>query len=103
MSVHRFWTASILVLGAALNQAEARQRFKNFDVPGASETWPAAINDSNQIAGTYVDKKHNLVHGFIRDSDGTFTTFDPKGSTGTGVVESIITARRRVPFQTLLV
>jgi len=38
------------------------------------------INDSGVVVGFY---QSGISHGFIRSVDGTITTFDPDGSTGT--------------------
>ena len=60
------------------------------DAPGAGSgespigrkqgTSPSAINASGEIAGTYVDSNNNR-HGFVLSTSGTFTSFDPPGST----------------------
>jgi hypothetical protein len=54
-----------------------------FAVPGAVETDAWGINDSGQIAGSYVDSSGH-EHGFIRSADGsTYTTVDYPGATAT--------------------
>jgi hypothetical protein len=58
-----------------------------FDVPGAGTgygqgTFPAAINPAGAITGSYADAS-SFYHGFLRARNGTFTKFDPTGSTGT--------------------
>ncbi len=57
-----------------------------FDVPGAVGTFPAfsslLINSKGQIAGYYTDASPTR-HGFLRETDGTFVTFDVPGA-GTG-------------------
>ena len=57
-----------------------------FDAPGAGTTpdffqgtFAVGINPGGTIAGMYTDA-NNGAHGFLRASDGTFTTFDPPGS-----------------------
>jgi len=55
------------------------QTITTFDVPGATYTFPGAINPAGQITGEYVDANY-AGHGFLRKTDGTFTTFDPTGS-----------------------
>ena len=58
-----------------------------FDAPGAGTgpsqgtfaTFADGINPEGAIAGGYADAS-NVFHGFVRASDGTFTTFDPPGS-----------------------
>src|ERR1700761_2189870 len=49
-----------------------------FQVPGSKATYPLSINDANTITGSYIDQA-NVVHGFVRDADGTMTTFDVPG------------------------
>jgi hypothetical protein len=68
-----------------------------FDVPGAgtgsgqgtATQFGVSINPAGTISGTYTDAG-NVIHGFVRASDGTITTFDAPGagtaaSQGTGV------------------
>jgi hypothetical protein len=57
-----------------------------FDVPAASPGafqgtvfTTATINDAGVITGNYADA-NNVSHGFIRDRDGTITTFDAPGA-----------------------
>src|SRR3981081_1547817 len=57
----------------------------SFDAPGAGTTDPSfpgtyavSINPAGAIVGMYTDA-NSLSHGFVRASDGTFTTFDPPG------------------------
>jgi hypothetical protein len=57
--------------------------FITFDVPGARSTIPFAINPAGLITGFWVDNVNRARHGFLRDSDGTITTFDAPGA-GTG-------------------
>jgi hypothetical protein len=63
--------------------------FLSFDAPGAGTnpgtfegTYPFGINPSGAITGWYVDGD-DMNHGFIRDENGAFTTFDVPGA-GTG-------------------
>lgn len=68
----------------------ANGSFSTIDAPGAGSgespigrkqgTSPAAINASGEIAGTYVDSNNNR-HGFVLSTSGTYTSFDPPGST----------------------
>jgi uncharacterized membrane protein len=47
---------------------------------------PQGINFFGQIAGYYGDPNDSSVfHGFLRQPDGTFLTFDPTGSISTQV------------------
>jgi hypothetical protein len=48
-------------------------------------TTPRAINLFGQIAGYYRDT-NSVVHGFVRQPNGTVVTFDPSGSTDTEAV-----------------
>jgi hypothetical protein len=60
--------------------------FTTFDAPGAGSvtdsgqgTTPSSINPAGAIAGSTLDA--NFVgHGFVRDRDGNFTTFDVPGA-----------------------
>jgi probable HAF family extracellular repeat protein len=60
-------------------------RLTTFDVPGASATEAAKINDDGQIVGRYsedtplVDDSER-VHGFVRDRRGIVTTVDYPGA-----------------------
>jgi hypothetical protein len=47
----------------------------SFDVPGATETEPARINNKKMIAGTYSDAAGS-AHGFLRSSRGKIVSFD---------------------------
>ena len=66
-----------------------RGNFTTFEAPGADTTPgsfngtnPTAINDLGVVAGNYWDT-NGVPHGFIRNPDGKFTTFDVPGSSGT--------------------
>ena len=54
--------------------------FVIFDVPGATSTNPAGINNQGAVTGQYADAG-GLWHSFLRTSDGTITPFDPPGAT----------------------
>jgi hypothetical protein len=54
------------------------------------------INPAGAITGTYLDAS-GVQHGFLRARDGTFTTFDPPGSTLT-VPQGINAARTITGF-----
>ena len=58
----------------------AKIRFRKIDIPGATDTYPIAINNHNEVTGFYMDQA-NVQHGFLRTADGTVTTFDAPGST----------------------
>jgi hypothetical protein len=61
--------------------------FITFDAPGAGTgssqgTFPSSINPAGAITGYDYDANF-LGHGFLRSSNGTFTTFDVPGLTST--------------------
>lgn len=65
---------------------EAAGTFITFDAPGACGTpvfpgctYPVAINPAGVILGYSVDA-NGMPHGFLRDSSGTFTSFDVSGA-----------------------
>lgn len=58
-------------------------RFFGIDFPAAVETLPQSINDNGQITGYYGDSAGR--HGFLRDVNGTYTSFDAPGSATTPV------------------
>jgi hypothetical protein len=64
--------------------------FVTFDISGAvNGTYPASINPSGAITGSYVDA--NFVgHGFLRTTGGTVDTFDVPGAATIGTVPSSI-------------
>jgi hypothetical protein len=51
--------------------------YTTFNVPGAIETNPAAINSSGAIAGAYFGDKQM---GFVRDTEGNITTFEARSN-----------------------
>jgi hypothetical protein len=53
-----------------------------FDPPGSILTEAFDINPEGAITGGYLDAS-SVVHGFLRDPDGTFTTIDAPGAQGT--------------------
>jgi len=69
-----------MVLAALAIPAAASHKFVSFDVPGAVLTYATAINASGGVAGTYLGPD-SLYHGFIRDANGTITTFDVSNGT----------------------
>jgi hypothetical protein len=57
-----------------------------FDAPGAGTnpntfggTFPVGINSQGSVAG-YINDANGVSHGFVRTSDGGFTTFDAPGA-----------------------
>ena len=49
-------------------------------MPGSFDTFGSGINDGGVVTGKYLDV-NQFAHGYVRASDGTFTTFDPPGAT----------------------
>jgi hypothetical protein len=87
-AVKRTVLVGIILFLAAVLPAAASHKFVSFDVPGAVLTYATAINASGQVAGTYLGQD-SLYHGFLRESNGTITTFDVSGGTLSISVEGI--------------
>src|ERR1700690_2088508 len=62
------------------SMAVAKATIATFEVPGSTHTFAWAINGST--TGYYYDSG-GIAHGFVRGSDGTITSFDPKGAVDT--------------------
>lgn len=80
----------LLLLIAATSLPLAAQTITTFDPPGATNTFPTAINLSATVAGDFIDSTG--FHGFLRASSGTITTFNPPAdstSSGTTIVYGI--------------
>ena len=60
-----------------------------FDVPGTSNASPIGINNGGVITGTYSDPSGNF-HSFVRDPNGTITSFDPASFTAMSGIPGII-------------
>jgi hypothetical protein len=45
----------------------------SFDYPGASDTYPAGINDLGEVVGPFYSQSLNQTQGFVRFADGTFS------------------------------
>ena len=56
--------------------------YVTLSVPGGTSPYAKAINDSGQIAGAYNDTKTNQAFGFLRNADGTVSTFKVASSLG---------------------
>jgi len=65
-------------LTLTVNLDTATLIFTTIDVPGASATATTGINDLGQIVGEFKDALG--IHGFLRSSDGVFTTLDAPGA-----------------------
>lgn len=50
------------------------------DVPGATSTAYAGLNDRGQAVGSYLDANGALLHGLLRERDGRTRTIDPPGA-----------------------
>jgi hypothetical protein len=57
--------------------------FTILDVPGSTQTVAETVNDSGQVAGTFVTASG--THCFVRGTDGTFVTFESPGGPTTGI------------------
>src|SRR5436189_4396726 len=78
------------VLAPAISSVHA-QTITSFDVPGSTGTLPASINPAGEITGSYEDS--GGMHGFVRDSRGTITSFD--ASSSRSVTTSAVTINPR--------
>src|SRR5438874_684561 len=83
--------ATILV-ALAISIPVSAQSITTFDAPGAGTgpfpegTFPYSpliINPNGAITGWYTDSAQ-VSHGFLRDRNGAFTTFDAPGAPGAG-------------------
>jgi uncharacterized membrane protein len=75
--------------GAVPSQGFIRDRVGNyttFAVPGATETWPSAINSAGTVAGAYSAENQ---FGFVRDAEGNITTFELLGKSYATFVNGI--------------
>jgi hypothetical protein len=67
---------------------------------GSQNTFNLTINDSGEIAGTYVDVAGGAAHGFLRSSSGAYTVVDEPNATnnesGEGTVINGINANGEV-------
>ena len=56
--------------------------FQAFDPPGSVDTVPRDVNSLGQNVGSFQDGA-GVVHGYLRQTNGSFVTIDPPGSTFT--------------------
>lgn len=80
MMIPRFMVAALCVLGPLTCVAHAggingEATYISFQVPGALGTYPMSINNSMTVTGYYYVTP-TQTRGFVRDADGTITTFD---------------------------
>jgi hypothetical protein len=81
----------LVILALCISPLAAQTRFSSFSPPDAGTrkgqgTTPLRVNRGGVIAGFYVDS-NNLIHGFLRMPDGTFTEFDAPHFTSTSVTD----------------
>src|SRR5437016_2124647 len=53
--------------------------FHAFDPPGSLDTVAGAVNNHGQIVGRFQDAA-GIIHGYLRQPEGSFATIDPPGS-----------------------
>ena len=68
----------LAVVVALSTEAHAKAQIVTFDVPGATSTEAVSINAGGAITGIWGDAAG--AHGFLRQRDGTITTFDVPGA-----------------------
>ena len=86
----------LLIALTALTRPSLAQSIDTFSAPGASETYPAAINEFGRVVGYYDDGSRHL-HGFVRTAFGTMTTFDaPSVGDGYGTEARVINAAGQI-------
>ena len=73
LSLHRLGLLTALLLVGIATTLHA-QTITTFDMPNSTFTQPSAINAAGQITGSYLDAFG--PHNFLRQSDGTLTSFD---------------------------
>jgi len=65
----------VLLVSMGIVRVVHAQNIEKFDVPGASETAPEAVNESGRIIGKFVNSDRS-THAFVRSPFGRLTTFD---------------------------
>src|SRR5215467_9129818 len=73
------------LLAIAAQSSAWGQTFTTFDPPGSQLTAPGNINPAGQVVGSYFDSTF-AGHGFVRDNDGTITSFDVPGFLATVLI-----------------
>ena len=86
----RFVIAALCVFGPSFCAAHGgsingEATYISFSVPGALGTYPIGINASMEVTGYYTVSS-TVTRGFLREADGTITTFDvePEGINAAG-------------------
>jgi hypothetical protein len=89
--IPRLIAAVLCVLGPLTCAAQGggingEATYVSFSVPGSVGTYPMSINASMTVTGYYyvAHVTPTLLRGFVRDADGTITTFDVGGAFGIG-------------------
>ena len=72
------WLGVLLAVAPFANAATT-YTFVQFDVPSAPNTNAFGINDQGQIVGIFAAIGFPTPHGFLRDTNGSFTTIDWPG------------------------
>jgi hypothetical protein len=85
--ISRSIVAALCVLGpltcvAYGGNINGEATYISFSVPGALGTYPMGINASMEVTGSY-NTAPLVQRGFLREADGTITTFDVAGATVT--------------------
>ena len=70
--------------------------YTTFDPPGSVLTNANGVNKAGQIVGQY--SAGGTTHAFLRNTDGTFTTIDPPGTTRGSAAYGIDKSGRIVGF-----
>jgi hypothetical protein len=72
----------LLAVCTGLHAQEQAPLFLSFEAPGSTATYPQSINDLMVVTGYYITK-WGATRGFVRDADGTLTTFAVPGAQST--------------------
>jgi hypothetical protein len=73
------WTDSVDNTGSFIRHADGTTEL--FVLGDTMPTQAYGLNDKDQVVGFYATDNNNQWHGFLRDPDGTLTTFDePDGA-----------------------
>src|SRR5437870_6158883 len=78
-------TGIVVFLAAGVSAHAQSITSFDFESPGSTSTEPVSINNAGAVTGTYADGG-GVVHGFMRDGRGGFTSFDAPGATVTRAV-----------------
>jgi hypothetical protein len=88
MKIRQPFCIAVLIGGFAADIVA--QTYTAFDVPGATATYPVAINSGGDVAGWFCPNScfYAQMRGFIRERDGSITVFDgiPTGMNNAGTV-----------------